>query len=50
MFTLRSKAKFGAVCLGGPLIALAIGAINAWNRLAVGMRAEHPVDKARDAA
>ncbi|OQW53067.1 MAG: alkylhydroperoxidase [Proteobacteria bacterium SG_bin9] len=31
-------------------LTLAIGAINAWNRLAVGMRAEHPVDKARDAA
>lgn len=31
-------------------LTLAIGAINSWNRLAVGMRAEHPVDKARDAA
>jgi len=27
-----------------------VGAINLWNRLAVGMRAQHPVDKARDAA
>lgn len=31
-------------------LTLAIGAINTWNRLAVGMRAEHPVDQARDAA
>lgn len=31
-------------------LTLAIGAINVWNRLACGMRAEHPVEKARDAA
>jgi AhpD family alkylhydroperoxidase len=31
-------------------LTLMIGAINAWNRLAIGMRADHPVDKARDAA
>ena len=31
-------------------LTLMVGAINIWNRLAVGMRAQHPVDKARDAA
>ncbi len=31
-------------------LTLMVGAINTWNRLAVGMRAQHPVDKARDAA
>jgi AhpD family alkylhydroperoxidase len=31
-------------------LTLAIGAINLWNRLQVGLRASHPVDKARDAA
>lgn len=31
-------------------LTLAIGAINLWNRLQVGFRAAHPVDKARDAA
>lgn len=31
-------------------LTLMVGAINVWNRLAVGMRAQHPVDKARDAA
>jgi len=31
-------------------LTLAIGAINLWNRLNVGLRAAHPVDKVRDAA
>ncbi len=31
-------------------LTLQIGAINLWNRLQVGLRAVHPVDKARDAA
>ena len=31
-------------------LTLAIGAINLWNRLQVGFRAAHPVDRARDAA
>lgn len=31
-------------------LTLAIGLINAWNRLQVGFRAAHPVEKARDAA
>jgi AhpD family alkylhydroperoxidase len=31
-------------------LTLAIGAINAWNRLQVGFRAAHPVDKTHDAA
>ena len=31
-------------------LTLEIGAINLWNRLQVGLRAAHPVDKARDAA
>ena len=31
-------------------LTLSIGAINLWNRLQVGLRAAHPVDKARDAA
>lgn len=31
-------------------LTLAIGAINVWNRLQVGFRALHPVDKPRDAA
>lgn len=31
-------------------LTLLIGAINSWNRLQVGFRAAHPVDKARDAA
>ena len=31
-------------------LTLMIGAINAWNRLAIGMRAEHPVERAREAA
>jgi AhpD family alkylhydroperoxidase len=30
-------------------LTLMIGAINAWNRLAIGLRAEHPVERARDA-
>ncbi len=31
-------------------LTLMIGAINAWNRLAIGMRAEHPVERAREVA
>jgi AhpD family alkylhydroperoxidase len=31
-------------------LTLAVGSINLWNRLQVGFRASHPVDKARDAA
>ena len=31
-------------------LTLEIGAINLWNRLQVGLRAPHPVDRARDAA
>jgi len=31
-------------------LTLAIGLINAWNRLQVGFRAAHPVEKVRDAA
>lgn len=31
-------------------ITVAIGAINVWNRLAVGFRAQHPVDAAKVAA
>ena len=31
-------------------LTLAIGLINAWNRLQVGFRAAHPAEKARDAA
>lgn len=31
-------------------ITLAIGVINIWNRLAVGFRAQHPVDRDADAA
>jgi AhpD family alkylhydroperoxidase len=31
-------------------LTLLTGAINLWNRLQVGLRAVHPVDKARDAA
>ena len=31
-------------------LTLVIGAINLWNRLQVGFRAAHPVDRARDAA
>jgi AhpD family alkylhydroperoxidase len=31
-------------------LTLAIGTINLWNRLNVGLRVAHPVDKARDAA
>lgn len=31
-------------------LTLLIGAINAWNRLQVGFRAAHPVERARDAA
>lgn len=31
-------------------LTLLIGSINLWNRLQVGLRAAHPVDKARDAA
>jgi len=31
-------------------LTLVIGAINLWNRLQLGFRAAHPVDRARDAA
>ncbi|TWF53201.1 carboxymuconolactone decarboxylase family protein [Neorhizobium alkalisoli] len=31
-------------------ITVAIGAINVWNRLAVGFRAQHPIDKVANAA
>jgi len=31
-------------------LTLMIGAINAWNRLAIGMRADHPVERAREVA
>ncbi len=31
-------------------LTLQIGAINLWNRLQVGLRAAHPVDRKRDAA
>lgn len=31
-------------------ITVAIGAINIWNRLAVGFRAQHPIDKVANAA
>ena len=31
-------------------LTLAIGAINTWNRLQVGFRAQHPVEETRDAA
>jgi AhpD family alkylhydroperoxidase len=31
-------------------ITVAIGAINIWNRLAVGFRSQHPIDKAAKAA
>ena len=31
-------------------LSLMIGAINAWNRLAIGVRAEHPVEHAREVA
>lgn len=31
-------------------LTLMIGAINAWNRLAIGMRADHPVEHAREVA
>jgi AhpD family alkylhydroperoxidase len=31
-------------------LTLAIGAINVWNRLQVGFRAQHPVEESRDAA
>ena len=31
-------------------LTLMIGAINAWNRLAIGLRAEHPVERAREVA
>ena len=31
-------------------LTFAIGVINTWNRLAVGFRAAHPVEKVRDAA
>lgn len=31
-------------------LTLAIGAINVWNRLQVGFRAQHPADETRDAA
>ena len=31
-------------------ITVAIGAINVWNRLAVGFRAQHPIDKPAKAA
>ncbi len=31
-------------------LTLQIGTINLWNRLQVGVRAAHPVDRARDAA
>jgi alkylhydroperoxidase family enzyme len=31
-------------------ITLMIGAINAWNRLAIGLRADHPVEHAREVA
>jgi AhpD family alkylhydroperoxidase len=31
-------------------LTLMIGAINTWNRLAIGMRADHPVERAREVA
>jgi hypothetical protein len=31
-------------------LSLMIGAINAWNRLAIGVRADHPVEHAREVA
>jgi AhpD family alkylhydroperoxidase len=31
-------------------LTLMIGAINAWNRLAIGMRVDHPVEHAREVA
>jgi AhpD family alkylhydroperoxidase len=31
-------------------LTLMVGAINAWNRLAIGMRADHPVERAREVA
>ncbi|MBA2932909.1 carboxymuconolactone decarboxylase family protein [Sphingomonas sp. CGMCC 1.13654] len=31
-------------------LTLMIGAINAWNRLAIGLRADHPVERAREVA
>ncbi|WP_454885255.1 carboxymuconolactone decarboxylase family protein [Sphingomonas oryzagri] len=31
-------------------LTLMIGAINAWNRLAIGMRADHPAERAREVA
>lgn len=31
-------------------LSLLIGAINLWNRMQIGLRAVHPMDKARDAA
>jgi AhpD family alkylhydroperoxidase len=31
-------------------LTLMIGAINAWNRLAIGVRADHPVEHAREVA
>jgi alkylhydroperoxidase family enzyme len=31
-------------------ITVAIGAINTWNRIAVGFRSQHPVDAAAKAA
>jgi alkylhydroperoxidase family enzyme len=31
-------------------ITVAIGTINMWNRLAIGFRSQHPIDKAAHAA
>jgi len=44
----RVKAQFSEAEVVN--LTLEIGAINLWNRLQVGLRAAHPVDKARDAA